>query len=221
MTTATSDTEAPQSFSAALRAVTWGDHQKAEGAPFMQAIMRGTAQRDDYAQLVAQHYFAYVDLEASAAAMKDDEIAGAFVFDELTRVPALREDLAFLLGPDWESRIVATPATQDYCARLREVGATWPGGFVAHHYTRYLGDLSGGQHVGRAVERIFELPDHQGASFYRFDQIEDPTAFKDDYRALLDQAAWSADEQARIIDEIRVAYEMNTRVLVEMPLTGA
>ncbi len=217
----TTEANPDPSFSAALRAVTWGDHQKAEGAPFMQAIMRGTAGRADYAQLVAQHYFAYVELEAAADAMSNDPVVAPFVFDELTRVPSLRDDLAYLLGDDWESQVAPTEATAAYCDRLREVGANWPGGWVAHHYTRYLGDLSGGQYVGRAVEKIFDLPDHQGASFYQFTQIDDPTAFKDAYRGLLDAAAWSADEQARIIDEIRVAYELNTRVLVEMPLTDA
>lgn len=217
-TTTEPETDVP--FSAALRAVTWDDHERAESSEFMQAIILGTATQQDYAELVAQHYFAYVEIERATEIMRDDPIAGPFTFPELTRLPSIEQDLAFLVGDDWKTTIAPTEATVAYCDRLREV-ATWPGGFVAHHYTRYLGDLSGGQFIGRAVEKLYGFEDHLGARFYRFDQITDPKSFKDQYRDLLDQAPWPADEQARIIEEIRLAYRLNTRVLNEMPLQGS
>jgi heme oxygenase len=36
--------------------------------------------------------------------------------------------------------------------RIHETAAR-PGGFVAHHYTRYLGDLPGGQVIRTVLQR--------------------------------------------------------------------
>jgi heme oxygenase len=52
-----------------------------------------------------------------------------------------------------------------------------------------------------------------GVQFYRFDEIDDLAGFKDDYRDLLDAAPWDLDEERCIIDEILLAYQLNTDVL--------
>jgi len=96
---------------------------------------------------------------------------------------------------------------------MREVCTTWPGGFVAHHYTRYLGDLSGGQHVAGVVRRVLAMDDSSGTSFHTFADIPDAGAFKAEYRRRLDEAPWDEDERDRVVDEIRIAYHHNTRVL--------
>jgi heme oxygenase len=165
---------------------------------------------------VAQHYFAYVVLEEAADAMRNDPVGGAFVFDSLRRLPALEEDLEFLIGSDWKSKIAPNEATVEYCARMKEVCFDWAGGFVAHGYTRYLGDLSGGQVIKAAVERAFDIKDGKGVQFYVFDQIPDYKAFKINYRDLLDGASWAEGEQQKVIDEAILAYRMNTKVLAEI-----
>ena len=93
---------------------------------------------------------------------------------------------------------------------------SWPGGFVAHHYTRYLGDLSGGQFLARAIERQLGLDPRTGTAFYDFSAVGDLTAFKDAYRLRLDAAPWSAEEKTRIVNETALAYDLNTEVLVEL-----
>ncbi|MBE9373733.1 biliverdin-producing heme oxygenase [Saccharopolyspora sp. HNM0983] len=203
-------------FSAALREATWAEHERAESAGFMRGLLAGDLPSGAYADLTAQHYFAYRVLEQAAESMRGDPVAGPFVFDELTRLPALERDLHHLLGDDWADRIRPNTATQRYCARLQEVCFTWPGGFIAHSYTRYLGDLSGGQAIRGTVERTFGLTDGVGAEFYRFPGIPRPREFKDDYRGRLDGAPWSPDEQGRVIDEVLEAYRHNTDVLVEL-----
>jgi heme oxygenase len=208
--------DADTSFSAALRAATWSDHQRAESSPFMDALMAGSLSRDAYADLLAQQWFAYRVLESAAEAMRADPVAGAFVHDELTRTPSLEADLTALLGDDWPRRVEPIDATAAYCDRLEAVCRTWPGGFVAHHYTRYLGDLSGGQFIGRVVRRTYGIDERSGAAFYHFPGIEDPKAFKDAYRDQLDAAPWDDDERARIIEEIRTAYRHNTEVLAQL-----
>ena len=202
-------------FSEAVKAASWEVHEHAEHSRFMQDLMAGRLDRDAYARLVAQQYLAYRDLEAASLAMADDPIGSRFVFPELFRVPALEADLDALLGAGWRSAIEPTAATTTYCERLRSVAATDPGAYVPPHYVRYMGDLSGGQVIRRVVERAYDIVDHAGTSFYVFDDIE-PKAFKERYRSLLDTTPWNAAEKAGVIDEVLLAYRLNTDVLAEL-----
>ena len=203
-------------FSQALRERTRGGHSASEGANFMDDLMKGNGSRDDYIALVAQHFFIYEALEAAAATMKDDAVAAAFISPQLTRLPALEADLAFLIGSDWRESIAPLPTTERYVARINEIAAEgWSGGFVAHHYTRYLGDLSGGQIIRTLMQRQFGF-ETNGVGFYLFDQIAKPKEFKDTYREQLDAVAWSAEERERVIDEVLLAYTFNTDLFSDL-----
>lgn len=207
-------------FSQALRERTRGGHSESEGASFMDDLMTGKGSREDYVALVAQHYFIYEALEAAADAMKDDAVAAAFISPQLTRLPALESDLEFLLGPYWRERISPLPTTVAYTDRIDGVAATWNGGFVAHHYTRYLGDLSGGQIIRTLMQRQFGF-ETNGVGFYLFDEIAKPREFKDRYREQLDSVGWSADERERVIDEVMIAYRFNTDLFTDLALAKA
>lgn len=203
-------------FSTALRERSRAAHSGSEHAGFMADLMRGKGTREDYVALVAQHWFIYDALEAAASAFAADAVAAPFITSKLTRLPALEADLAYLIGPDWRSRITPVPTTERYVERIREIQATgWAGGFVAHHYTRYLGDLSGGQFIGKLMSRQFELGTN-GIGFYVFDEIADPAAFKDVYREQLDAAPWDPAESERVIDEVLYAYQLNTDLFVDL-----
>ncbi|GAB2557767.1 biliverdin-producing heme oxygenase [Leucobacter ruminantium] len=215
---APSDGSGQKPFSRVLREGSWSDHSDSEGATFMEDIMRGRGSLADYVDLVAQHYFMYEALEEAAAKVADDPAFTGFHSEALVRLPALEADLAHLIGPDWRERISAVPATEAYAARMREVGDEgWVAGVVAHHYTRYLGDLSGGQFIAKRVARQHELQ-HEGIAFYDFSELGSLTEFKDGYRAELDRlgASLSAEEQARMLDEVRAAYAFNTAVFVDL-----
>ena len=202
-------------FSTLLRQRSSGAHSASEGAGFMSGLLKGEGTRDDYVSLVAQHYFIYRALEAAAARMSADPIAAPFITDRLTRLPALEADLEFLIGPDWADQIRPLPTTERYVARIEEVGSAWPGGFIAHHYTRYLGDLSGGIFIGRVMQRRFGF-ETNGVGFYVFDDIADPRAFKDVYREQLDAVPWDDDERERVIDEVLRAYQFNTELFQDL-----
>lgn len=209
-------------FSAALRERSSSAHSSSERAGFMADLIDGSGTRDDYVALVAQHWFIYDALEDAADRMRRDPVASVFISDKLTRLPALEADLAFLIGPEWRERIAPLPTTRAYVERIRHVGSSWPGGFVAHHYTRYLGDLSGGQFIGRLMARRFGF-ETNGIGFYLFDEIADPRAFKEVYREQLDAAPWDAAEQERVIDEVLRAYRFNTELFDDLAAakTGA
>jgi heme oxygenase (biliverdin-producing, ferredoxin) len=205
----------PIPFSSALRERSSGAHSGSEGAGFMADLIKGDGTREDYIALVAQHWFIYDALEDAARRMRRDPVASVFISDKLTRLPALEADLEFLVGPDWRERIRPLPTTERYVDRIRRVGATWAGGFVAHHYTRYLGDLSGGQFIGRLMQRRFGF-DTNGIGFYLFADIADPRAFKEVYREQLDAAPWSDDEKERVIEEVLLAYRFNTELFEDL-----
>jgi heme oxygenase len=214
MVTAPPTTEVP--FSAAIRQATWDAHGDAEQAPWLSALVAGEVSREGYADLVAQHHFAYEALEAAAEAMAGDPVAGPFVDPALTRGPALVADLEALLGPAWREEVAPSAATLEYVARIDEVCRTWPGGFVAHHYTRYLGDLSGGQMLRGTIESVYGIDATSGTAFYDFAQLGDLGEYKAAYRARLDSAPWDDRERARIIDEILLGYRHNTAVLEQL-----
>src|SRR5690606_25598352 len=152
---------------------------------------------EGYGRLVVQHRAIYEALEGANDAMAQDLVAGAFVQSDVVRLPALERDVVSVLGEGWAHRPEAAlvPATLEYCERLREVGATWPGGWVGHQYVRYLGDLSGGLFIRTRVEAAYGIDATSGTAFYDFPKVPDPVAWKDAYRRRLDEAAWSAEER--------------------------
>ncbi|MET8995203.1 biliverdin-producing heme oxygenase [Amycolatopsis sp. NPDC004169] len=201
-------------FSATLRASTLEVHDRANYSTYMRALLGGELTRQGYAELAVQYYFVYGALEAASDAMAGDPVGGEFVFEELRRLPLLERDLAHLVGPDWRETITPLASTREYVARIREASA-WAGGYVAHHYTRYLGDIAGGQAIRRLLEKTYDVAE-AGTLFYHFEGIGSAPRFRDQYRAKLDNAPWDEAERARVIDETRVAFECNVAVFEEL-----
>ncbi|GAA3138863.1 biliverdin-producing heme oxygenase [Planomonospora alba] len=205
--------EAP--FSEALRSATWSDHSSAEDGAYLTALMAGRLGPEAYGELVAQHYFAYVALDGVSRALAGDPVAGPFVVPELYREEALVRDLETIYGPGWADRIEPSAPTRALVARIERT-AGWPGGYVAHHYTRYMGDLSGGQFIRMELEKIYGYGPGGGVDFYRFDRIGSLPRFKNAYRARLDALPVDEAEKQRIIRETKLAYRLNTEVLADL-----
>jgi heme oxygenase len=197
-----------------VRTGTRADCDAAQGSCFLDALAAGRLPVQAYADLVAQHWFIYETLEQAARAMTDDPVAGDFVFRALHRLPALSADLRFLYGADWADRIAALPSTTVYCTRMRTVAFDRPAAFVAHHYTRYLGDLSGGQYLGPSIARAYGL-NVDGHRFFVFEGVDAP-AFRSRYRGLLDRLEWPRAVQDTFVDEVSQAYRLNLAVLNDL-----
>ena len=100
-------------------------------------------------------------------------------------------------------------------ARVEEVGRTSAAAFLAHHYTRYLGDLSGGQVIRAALERSLGVTDGAGASFFSFPDVR-PGALKKRYRELLDEVPFDAAQREELVAEALVAYRLNVALAAEL-----
>ncbi|MBB4979823.1 MULTISPECIES: biliverdin-producing heme oxygenase [Streptomyces] len=204
-------------FSTLIRTASHEQHTEAETSSFMGDLLGGRLAVDAYARYTEQLWFVYRALEEGAEALREDPVAGPFIQPELFRTAALEQDLAHLRGPDWRADVSPLPATAAYAERVAECAREWPAGYVAHHYTRYLGDLSGGQIIRDRAERTWGFDRKgDGVRFYVFDEIPNPAAFKRGYRELLDGVAADDLEKQRIVDECRRAFDFNTAVFREL-----
>lgn len=212
-------------FSTLIRTASHEQHVEAETSTFMSDLLGGRLGVEAYARYTEQLWFVYRALEESAERLADDPVARPFIQPELMRVPSLERDLAHLRGADWRSGLTALPATREYARRVTECVLTWPGGYLAHHYTRYLGDLSGGQIIRDKAEKTWGFTRKgDGVRFYVFEQIANPAAFKRGYRELLDGIRADDLEKQRIVAECKRAFALNTGVFralgEEFPLSA-
>lgn len=203
-------------FCVALRSRT-RDAAAGGQAELLDRLLCGDAGRDDYIALLSQHFFLYEALESAAELVRRDPVVAPFLSRTLTRVPAISADLDFLIGTHWREEIRPLPATRALIERIRTVATRWPNGFIAHHYTRYLGDLAGGQLISSLLQRRFGF-ETNGVGFFLFAEIADPGAFKQTYRQQLDEAPWDEAERERVIDEVLLAARLNRALSAEITM---
>ncbi|CAL9420151.1 heme oxygenase (biliverdin-producing) [Streptomyces sp. enrichment culture] len=213
------------SFSTLIRTASHEQHVEAETSTFMTDLLGGRLGVDAYARYTEQLWFVYEALESGARDLASDRVAGPFIRPELFRLAALERDLEHLRGPGWRATLTALPATRAYADRVAAVTREWPAGYIAHHYTRYLGDLSGGQIIRDKAERTWGFAKKgDGVRFYVFEGIPNPAAFKREYRALLDGVPVDDLEKQRVVAECRRAFSLNTDVFralaEEFPLSA-
>ncbi|MFE2941357.1 heme oxygenase (biliverdin-producing) [Streptomyces sp. NPDC059255] len=210
-------TTAATPFSTLIRVASHQQHTEAETSTFMSDLLGGRLGVDAFTRYTEQLWFVYRALEGASERLREDPVAGPFIRNELARTPELERDLAHLRGADWRTGLEPLPATAAYAARVEECAREWPGGFVAHHYTRYLGDLSGGQIIRDKAEKTWGFSRKgDGVRFYVFEGIANPAAFKRGYRELLDAVAADDLEKQRIIDECKRAFDFNGAVFREL-----
>jgi heme oxygenase len=199
-------------LSAAMREGSRAEHQEAEDSSFMSELLGGRVNEQGYADYLLRLRVVYDALESMLRAHLDDPVVAAVHDPALERLAAIDADLDHWCPTG--DRTVDSPAAAAYRTRLEEASA-WGGLLVAHHYTRYLGDLSGGQAIGRILDQAFELGG-RGVAFYAFPAIPKPKPYKDAYRARLDALGLSADDTERVVDEVKVAFRLNQSLFAEL-----
>jgi len=201
-------------LSAAMREGSRAEHEAAESTTFMAELLDGGLTRQAYADLLLRLRRVYAALEQTVTEHRADPIVAAVADPALERLAAIDADLR-LWAPGVDPESVDSPAAAAYVDRIRAAGA-WGGLLVAHHYTRYLGDLSGGQVIGRVLQRTFDLPEGQGVAFYDFPAIAKPKPYKDGYRARLDGLGLKLAEVDRVVDEVKAVFALNQAVFNEL-----
>ncbi len=206
---------APTPLSSLIRSASADDHRDTESRPFITRLMGGELSLDAYTRSLAQLAWVYEALESRPA-------DGTAIFaPRLVRMPSIESDLVALGAPDWRGTHPASPATAAYAAHLRAlINSAEPTDhtirYLAHHYARYLGDLSGGQAVAALVARHYGATPDQ-LSFARFPaELGSVVDAKRRYRAQLDELVLSPAETDVLLAEVRVAFAGNGALFDEL-----
>mmetsp|Transcript_7977 Transcript_7977/g.8746 ORF Transcript_7977/g.8746 Transcript_7977/m.8746 type:complete len:160 (-) Transcript_7977:102-581(-) len=123
----------------------------------------------------------------------------------------------YFYGSTWPTMIEPSPVTKAYVARVKEVAEKEPYLLVAHQYTRYLGDLFGGQMMGGMARRSLGLPkDGSGIAFYTFDDISSLKDFRTDWYHRLNKLDLTDSQKKAIVDEANLVFDLNIGILTEL-----
>ncbi|XP_012656624.2 heme oxygenase 1 [Otolemur garnettii] len=208
----------PQDLSEAMKEATKEVHTQAENTEFMRNFQKGQVNREGFKLVMASLYHIYVALEEEIERNKGNPVYSPLYFpEELHRRAVLEQDMAFWYGPHWQEEIPYTPATQRYVQRLHEVGRAEPELLVAHTYTRYLGDLSGGQVLKKIAQKALDLPSSgEGLAFFTFPNIVSATKFKQLYRSRMNSLEMTPEVKQRVVEEAKTAFLLNIQLFEEL-----
>lgn len=198
-----------------LREGTKKSHTMAENVGFVKCFLKGTVEKKSYRKLVTNLYFVYSAIEEEMERLKDHPIVSKIYFRELNRKKSLEKDLQYYYGANWQNEIQISPAGQAYVDRIHEIAASDPQLLIAHSYTRYMGDLSGGQVLKNIAQKAMNLGE-EGTAFYAFPDIPDEKAFKNNYRQVLNDLPIDLDNANKIVKEADDAFGMNMRMFQEL-----
>nr|XP_057904777.1 heme oxygenase 2 [Doryrhamphus excisus]XP_057904778.1 heme oxygenase 2 [Doryrhamphus excisus]XP_057904779.1 heme oxygenase 2 [Doryrhamphus excisus] len=212
----------PDDLSEMLAAGTKDVHEKAENTQFVKDFLRGRIRKELFKLGAVALYYTYTAMEEEIERNKDHPQFAALYFpSELHRHEALARDLEYFYGPEWRSLVSCSPATQRYVDRIHDVGREDPVLLVAHAYTRYMGDLSGGQVLKKVAQRALKLPPTgEGLEFYQFDAIDSAKAFKQLYRSRMNQLELDVLTKERLVAEAVKAFQFNMEVFEELEDLG-
>ena len=135
---------------------------------------------------------------------------------ELFRRQTLEKDLEFYYGNNWLDQIKISESAKSYVDRIRLVANESPELLIGHHYTRYIGDLSGGQILKKIAKKALNLRGDDGLNFYEFKLIEDEKLFKKSYSETLNKLPIDQKIADNIIDEANEAFAYNMKMFREL-----
>jgi heme oxygenase len=201
-------------LSTRMRASTAGTHALAERSGVVAAILAGRVSRFGYALYLRNLLPAYRSMEQALERREALAAITQLARPALYRADRIDADLVALIGPDWSDQVPLLPAGERYAARVEWAGADEGGKLIAHAYTRYLGDLSGGQILRRRLAHQFgpEFP----LAFAEFPAIDGVGAFAGAFRAALDCAGARVTDEAGVLQEAVVAFELNIDISLEV-----
>ncbi|KAL1919920.1 uncharacterized protein VTP21DRAFT_1852 [Calcarisporiella thermophila] len=199
------------------------EHQKAGKMPFMLRFSQGTLSREVYARFILSFYHIYKALEEKMEEKASDESIKAIHFPkELSRLESIEKDLEFYLGPDWrEEAKTLSPAVEAYINDINKAAERHPALLAAHTFTRYLGDLWGGQKLAKKLAKALDLPRegdfaYVGRHFYYFENISNLPKFRSMYTESYNQMKVDPELRREIVYEAINAFNLNMALFAEL-----
>jgi len=198
-----------------LKEGTKESHSAAENTKFVASFLRGVVDYEEYRKLLTNFYYVYDTMEQRIRETEDPMVQ-AIKSEDLERKEAIERDLEYYYGADWKEKQIPSEACNKYCHRLNEVAEQDPYLLVAHHYTRYIGDLSGGKILKEITARVLNPPEGKGLDFYEFPSIPNAKLFKQNYRACLDNLGTDSSQENALITEANYAFRLNMYMFDEI-----
>jgi len=198
-------------FADQLRGATHALHTRAERTGIIADVLAGRADRFGYVMLLRNLLPVYEELEARLERHCGSPGVRYLALPELRRAGPIRSDLEALAGAGWRRSVPVLSGGRRYAEAVRAAGAGRGARLIAHAYTRYLGDLNGGQTLRRLLQRRMGL-DESGLSFYEFPGVRDLGTLRRDYRRAIDLAAAEAGEHDAVVEEAVVAFRHNIEI---------
>ncbi|XP_017271959.1 heme oxygenase 1a [Kryptolebias marmoratus] len=209
--------KAGSDLSEQIKAATKDNHVRAENTQLMLSYQKGQITLPQYKVLLCSLYEIYKALEEELDRNASHPAVAPIYFpQELARLESLEADLEHFFGSDWRQKVIVPAATHRYQQRLREIGRENPELLVAHAYTRYLGDLSGGQVLGKITQKSLGLGGGEGLAFFSFPGVSSPHRFKQLYRSRMNSVELTEAGRAAVLEEAVGAFELNIQVFNDL-----
>ena len=201
-----------------LREGTKKSHTMAENTGFVACFLKGVVEKKSYRKLISDLYFVYqaMEEEIDRLVLQDHPVIKHIGFKSLFRRETLENDLKYYFGENWKKEIKISKSAEEYVVRIRNVAKNSPELLVGHHYTRYIGDLSGGQILKKIAKKALNLNGNNGLNFYEFELIDDEKKFKEEYSQTLNKLPINQETADQIIDEANKAFVYNMKMFKEL-----
>jgi len=192
---------------------TFDAHELSKDSGFAQNIMGGLWSPVAFVEWQRALYPVYVMLEDILMKNRKDPVLNMFDHRKLDRRDKIFSDLAFY-GVDPVADPSRLPAVTAYIEAVYQAGSS-PQRIMAYHYTRYMGDMIGGQVISRCLSEKYDMSP-ESLTCYDFTTIGDVFHYRKTYKNLLNNVSWTEEERRAFIEEVKVAYTVNANLFEEL-----
>ena len=181
-------------------------HDESKDSGFAVTIMSGEWSPLAFVEWQRALFPVYNTLETVLKKNRKDPILSIFDHRKLDRSERILHDLA-TYGVDPVLDPSPLPCVQDYVACVADTDGSTPR-VLAYHYTRYMGDMIGGQVIARSMKEKYGMSD-DSLTCYDFKDLGDLHHYRKNYKILIELLPWSDEEREQFVDEIKTAYKIN------------
>lgn len=187
-------------------------HAAAETAPFIKYLMGGELTKAAYRVYLVALLPIYERMESLF--LQTGGVIAHFDHRALDRASAIRADIDALVSLTSQTTLGQGLSSVDrYLESLAD--DITPVRLLAHHYIRYLGDLSGGLAIAKLVARHYQIPS-QALNFYDFTDIGDTVFYKKRYRDLLNLVNLNKEAEDEFLDEVSKLYTLSREIFIDL-----
>lgn len=181
-------------------------HDESKDSGFAVTIMSGEWSPLAFVEWQRALYPVYNTLETVLKKNRKDPILSIFDHRKLDRSERILHDLStYNVDPVLDPSPL--PCVQDYVACVADTDGSTPR-VLAYHYTRYMGDMIGGQVIARSMKEKYGMSE-DSLTCYDFSELGDLHHYRKNYKILIELLPWSDEEREQFVDEIKTAYKIN------------